>query len=449
MKYKIELLIILFLFGGIAGFLLIQPLLALQNNIFLVNGNNGTPTPCSGNTGLILAQNLTDLCDVTILSPLTNQIIQYNGSQWINVAQAIFTNETTVCSGQSGNYNLVLLSSGGNCDFKNLLAGSSISLSDNGTYITITNTGVTKLNAGTGISVNATTGNILVTNTSPESTSASNIGNGANVFKNQTGSILYFKTLLVGTGISVSNSTNTITFTNTGVISNSCVKGITCSGTNPSTFNTNFVNGTGISITGTGAQTFTNTGVTSLTSSNGQISLNSSTGNILITPKYQFIVQCSLVSANATLTCGSFTAMNYLFIQTETITASTGTGNNPRLRFNSDTNTATTYSWRTSNDGAADTTASSSNSCTLGGGRAVSDNGISNTLIHNTATLSKMVYTTTSYGGDTSSGTVPHRNEVSCKYDNTSVQITRIVLVNNSGTSNFDVGTQMTIWGYN
>src|SRR6185503_1057918 len=49
------------------------------------------------------------------------------------------TGETIVCSGQSGNYNIVASSSGGNCTFKNLRAGTGISISSNSTHITITN----------------------------------------------------------------------------------------------------------------------------------------------------------------------------------------------------------------------------------------------------------------------------------------------------------------------
>lgn len=110
---------------------------------------------------------------------------------------------------------------------------------------------------------------------------AINLGNGANVFKNFTASILYFKTLLAGSGISVTNGTDTITFTNTGIISNQCDKGISCSGNNPAIFNTDFVNGTGIIITGTTSQTFTNTGVLSNTATL-PIVTNSSTGNVNI-----------------------------------------------------------------------------------------------------------------------------------------------------------------------
>ena len=106
--------IVAFVALGLILILILPP--SQERTIILTNGNNGNETPigCHGATGLILAQNLTDLCDVSIISPLTGQIIRFNGSEWVNVASATFTNETTVCSGQAGNYNLVLLSSGGN-----------------------------------------------------------------------------------------------------------------------------------------------------------------------------------------------------------------------------------------------------------------------------------------------------------------------------------------------
>src|SRR4029077_10374571 len=120
-------------------------------------------------------------------------------SEWVNVASATFTNETTVCSGQAGNYNLVALSTGGNCNFKNLLAGSSVSMSDNGTHITITNT-------------------------APESTACANVGSFTQVYKNGN---CNFRTLKGSPDISIVQGTNDITIDYNGTLAS---ESTVCSG---------------------------------------------------------------------------------------------------------------------------------------------------------------------------------------------------------------------------
>jgi hypothetical protein len=75
-----------------------------------------------------------------------------------------------------------------------------------------------------------------------------------------------------GTGLSGGGVSGTVTLNNMGVISNSCSSGISCSGTNPSTFTntgvTSIVAGSGISISaGTGAVTVSATGGGSVTGS--------------------------------------------------------------------------------------------------------------------------------------------------------------------------------------
>jgi hypothetical protein len=92
--------------------------------------------------------------------------------------------ETTVCSnlGSVGE-GIVATSSNGNCDFKKLLAGTGISLSSNGTRITITNT-------------------------LPESTVCTNLNNstGFGICRDDN---VNLKSLIEGTGIDLtSNSTN-------------------------------------------------------------------------------------------------------------------------------------------------------------------------------------------------------------------------------------------------
>lgn len=116
---------------------------------------------------------------------------------------------------------------------------------------TITNTGVTGIQAGTGIAVSSSTGNPTITNI------------GVISFNGSTGTVSGVGSAVAGTGISVSGATGTVTFTNTGVQSAAA--------------------GSGISVSGaTGAVTFTNTGVTGIQAGTA-ISVSSSTGNVTVT----------------------------------------------------------------------------------------------------------------------------------------------------------------------
>ena len=174
--------------------------------------------------------------------------------------------------------------------------GTGISLTTNATTdtLTITNSGVTSAVAGTGISVSSGTGAVTFTNTGVTSATA-------------------------GTGISVSSSTGGVTISNAGVVSvvtdpgsgislDTSVPGVvrvTNSAPNiiQQTFRymrmpnldlldadsasdtLNFLNGTGISVTGdtvTDSITITNTGVTSIAASTG-ISVSAASGSVNIT----------------------------------------------------------------------------------------------------------------------------------------------------------------------
>lgn len=174
--------------------------------------------------------------------------------------------------------------------------GTGISLTTNATTdtLTITNSGVTSAVAGTGIGVSSGTGAVTFTNIGVTSATA-------------------------GTGISVSSSTGGVTISNAGVVSvvtdpgsgislDTSVPGVvrvTNSAPNiiQQTFRymrmpnldlldadsasdtLNFLNGTGISVTGdtvTDSITITNTGVTSIAASTG-ISVSAASGSVSIT----------------------------------------------------------------------------------------------------------------------------------------------------------------------
>jgi mucin-19 len=121
-----------------------------------------------------------------------------------------------------------------------IVAGPGISVNTSSGNVTVSNTGVLSLRAGTNTNVSSTTGNITVWATIP---------NAVN-------------TLTAGPGISVSTSSGNVVISNTGVL--------------------NLTGGTAISVsTSTGLVTVNNLGVTRLTAGTNT-NISSTTGNITI-----------------------------------------------------------------------------------------------------------------------------------------------------------------------
>ena len=106
---------------------------------------------------------------------------------------------------------------------------------------------VDSVNAGTGISVDTTTGDVTVTNSAPgEYNTASNVGAGEGVFKLKVGSDLEFKTLTAGSNITLTGSADEIEISASG-------------GGGGGTFNTNikkYGTGTGLNSGNDGPYTF-------------------------------------------------------------------------------------------------------------------------------------------------------------------------------------------------
>src|SRR6185503_9149460 len=153
---KLEITIGLFLLAGIIAWLVI-PMSFQDTTIILESGTGGAPVSCLPGGGLVLAQNLTDLCDVTIISPTTDQLIKFNGSQWVNVDSAFITTNATCTNLGTGT--IICASDIDNVlGFKSLVELNGIDITNSSSEIFIRNTGVLSANAGTGISVNQTTG---------------------------------------------------------------------------------------------------------------------------------------------------------------------------------------------------------------------------------------------------------------------------------------------------
>lgn len=152
---------------------------------------------------------LSSLSDVSINSPTTNQELVYNGTKWTN--QDENNTDTTICANATSSHfglckdNLITL--------RTLTHGTNINLVLNST-------------------------DIQIQNTNPESTSCSDVGSSPSATLCDGGNV-NIKSLKSGTGITMNNGADQVTINNTGIISNSCTTGLTCSGSNPSTFTLN------------------------------------------------------------------------------------------------------------------------------------------------------------------------------------------------------------------
>jgi hypothetical protein len=165
------------------------------------------------------------------------------------------------------------------------ISGSPITGSGN---ITVTNTGVTRLNAGGGLSGDSINGNVTLTNTGVRS-------------------------IVGGAGITANTSTGNIGLTNTGVtsiiagqnVSVSAATGAVTINATPGTAGVASITaGSGMSVSGaTGAVTLTNIGVTQLVAGNN-ISLNRSNGVVTVTaavPSASSAVTKLIAGTNVTL----------------------------------------------------------------------------------------------------------------------------------------------------
>lgn len=177
--------------------------------------------------------------------------------------------------------------------------------------------GVSSVSAGTGISVNSTTGAVIVTNTGLLSATA---GSGISV-STSGGTLTVSNTgllsALAGSGISVSTSGGTLSISNTGILSGVAGSGISVStsGGTLTISNTGLLSalaGSGISVsTSGGTVTVSNTGVLSVVAGSG-ISVSTSGGTVTVT---------NTITNNNQLTNGA----GYITGYTETDTLATVT----------------------------------------------------------------------------------------------------------------------------
>lgn len=417
----------------VAFIFLVGPSLA-SNTIILpqpidVGEGSGLDWDCQ-DTHVLLDPILDDLCDVVIIDAVADQIVQFNGTDWVNVNGTTFSDSTSCLNLGAG----TILCAGGNVSIKSVVGGSGIVISNSSTTVTITNS-------------------------SPESTSCGNVGSGnvVHVF----GTNCNAKSLIPGDGVTISDTTDDWTFAS--VCENTGTGEPVCEANN----NVNsLVAGEGIAIvdttgdltitntlTDTNSCTNTGTGEAVCESANNINSLIAGTGITVVDTTGDLTVSTSsLVSTelcrdtasagDTSLSC-SFTAVDFIHVEayfvTQTNTFSVG------IQFNGDT--STNYAARYSVNGAGDGTGTNQASCnsntSIGTGNRVSIIGD----VFSVSSVEKSGYWTIA-SADASDIGAPAKTEFTCMWDNATDEITSVQITRNGGVGTLTTTALMVVSGH-
>lgn len=158
---------------------------------------------------------------------------------------------------------------------------------------------------------------------------------------------------------------------------------------------------------------------------------------------WEELADVTLGAAADTLSTGTFTARKYLMILVEL--AATGGTLNARFRFNNDS--GSNYTDRVSINGAADSTGLSQSSMGIAASVDANDLFFVGHVINSTS-KEKLVIGGTQNRGTAGAGNAPNRMEIYSKWANTSVQITRVDVVNTSGTGDYAIGSRIVVLGH-
>lgn len=150
----------------------------------------------------------------------------------------------------------------------------------------------------------------------------------------------------------------------------------------------------------------------------------------------------TLGSAGDTISVTPITAMTYLRI--EVFAISTGGTINTSIRFNNDT--GNNYSYRNSQNGAADTTGSSQSAIVLGGTAAQLSYSCAEVV--NVAAQEKLLNFQQVFSGTAGAANVVNRSEGGGKWANTADLITRVDSFN-GGTGDYNTGSMLVVFGHN
>ena len=137
---------------------------------------------------------------------------------------------------------------------------------------------------------------------------------------------------------------------------------------------------------------------------------------------------------------------NKRYLKVEISVEDTGGSIICNMRFNNDT--GNNYATRRSANGAADATSTGDSSINVG--RAVSATPqFVLAYIENRASIEKMVQCFGAARGTAGAGNAPDRNDTLGKWANTSATINRIDVVNSTGSGDYAIGSQVTVYGHN
>ena len=157
---------------------------------------------------------------------------------------------------------------------------------------------------------------------------------------------------------------------------------------------------------------------------------------------WEELASVELGSAGDTLDSGTFTAKKYLWVQI--YTKNSGTINHG-IRYNSDT--GSNYSFRRNQDGGSDISdINQSNDPTISMSSLGGFPLFANLFIINNASNEKLTIAHTIMQNTAGAGNAPIRREGSCKWANTSSQITNIS-VYNTDSGSYDTGSIIKVWG--
>lgn len=156
---------------------------------------------------------------------------------------------------------------------------------------------------------------------------------------------------------------------------------------------------------------------------------------------WEEIGRTTLGSAGDTITVSSLPARKYLLVIIKVIDSGSI---NVNMRFNADT--GNTYAGRDSKSGAAEATYNTQSNLFLNPVTAATPMTIE-ALITNEATQEKILYFSGVARGTAGAGNVPARTEGVGKWSNTSSQISRIDVFNNS-TGDYAAGSEVVVLGH-
>ena len=397
--------------------------------------------------GYIMNLLLSMMHDVQITNPINGQVLTYQNGFWINANGG--GGESTECINMASQYQIIVNSTDGNCYVRALANGDNIIISQNATHLIINATGTEstvcsnsaisgftliqsssggncvfkKLRAGTGISLSSNSTHITVTNSLPEQGCTS--AGGTTLLK--TASTCDFKGLSAGTGITITSGTNTNT------IDSSC---------------NNTGSGEAVCESANNINSLIATSPITISDTTGDLTIACPTCSTSGNNDYSLLCTNSIQgSASTSLSCSSFTATKYLkiYLEVRGVTSTAKMG----ITFNSDG--GTNYSRRTQLNGGAEVTGTSENECRVYGDQSISAGAIAIVLLdidNNIASDRKVAFTHVADTGTSGATGAPLRSEGACKWDNTSAQISTVTLTRVSGTGSYDTNTRIWVFGF-